>query len=55
MAINSETIVKLREKTGLGMMACKKALEDSNGDIEVAIDNLNFLKAVPLSISKERG
>lgn len=33
-------IQKLRERTGLGMMDCKKALEESNGDIEKAIELL---------------
>jgi len=35
--ISIETIQILRERTGLGMMACKKALEQSNGDIESAV------------------
>lgn len=33
-------IQKLREMTGLGMMDCKKALEDTAGDIEGAIEQL---------------
>jgi elongation factor Ts len=33
-------IKKLREKTGAGMMDCKRALEASNGDMEAAIDYL---------------
>lgn len=37
----SATLVKeLRERTGLGMMECKKALVESNGDIDLAIENL---------------
>lgn len=37
----SATLVKeLREKTGLGLMDCKKALQASGGDIELAIDEL---------------
>ena len=37
----SATLVKeLREKTGLGLMDCKKALQASDGDIELAIDEL---------------
>ena len=31
---------KLREMTGAGLMDCKKALTESKGDIEVAVDNL---------------
>jgi elongation factor Ts len=33
-------IQQLRERTGLGMMDCKKALEETNGDIEKAVDLL---------------
>ena len=39
--IISATLVKeLRERTGAGMMECKKALEASNGDMEHAIEEL---------------
>lgn len=40
MIINSEQVKLLRGKTGAGMMDCKKALEDSAGDMEKAIDYL---------------
>lgn len=40
MAISAETVKNLREKTGVGMMECKKALTESNGDLEKAIDLL---------------
>ena len=40
MAITSDLIKKLREKTGAGMMDCKRALEASAGDIEAAIEHL---------------
>jgi elongation factor Ts len=33
-------IQQLRERTGLGMMDCKKALEETNGDIEKAVELL---------------
>ncbi|MBM3699945.1 MAG: translation elongation factor Ts [Actinobacteria bacterium] len=36
MEINAETVKKLREKTGVGMMDCKKALVECNGDFEKA-------------------
>ena len=36
MAITSEHVKQLREKTGAGMMDCKKALEEAGGDIEAA-------------------
>jgi len=40
MAVSIDEIKKLREATGVSMMACKKALEESNGDFETAIDIL---------------
>jgi elongation factor Ts len=40
MEITSEVIKKLRDKTGAGMMDCKRALEASNGDMEAAIEYL---------------
>jgi len=41
MAHISATLVKeLRERTGAGMMECKKALVETQGDIELAIDNM---------------
>ncbi len=38
--ITAKLVSELREKTGLGMMDCKKALVESNGDIEAAITSL---------------
>ena len=38
--ISASLVKELREKTGLGMMDCKKALEKSEGNIEEAIINL---------------
>ena len=40
MAITAEMVKKLREKTGAGMMDCKKALQDTDGDMEKAVDLL---------------
>ena len=40
MAITTDLIKKLREKTNAPMMDCKKALEESSGDMEIAIDIL---------------
>ena len=39
-AISASQVKELRERTGLGMMECKKALTEAGGDIEVAIENL---------------
>lgn len=38
--ISAASVKELRERTGLGMMECKKALVEAGGDIETAIDNL---------------
>lgn len=40
MAITAQMVKELREKTGAGMMDCKKALTESDGDMEKAIDLL---------------
>lgn len=40
MAISSALIKELREVSGAGMLDCKKALDETNGDIEKAIDLL---------------
>jgi elongation factor Ts len=40
MAISVEMVKELREKTGAGMMDCKKALSETGGDVEKAIDYL---------------
>ncbi|MCC5856283.1 MAG: elongation factor Ts [Idiomarina sp.] len=40
MAITAAMVKELRERTGAGMMDCKKALEEANGDIELAIENM---------------
>ncbi len=40
MAITAGMVKELREKTGLGMMTCKKALSDADGDMELAIETL---------------
>ncbi|WP_028842860.1 translation elongation factor Ts [Thermodesulfovibrio yellowstonii] len=40
MAITAQMVKELREKTGAGMMECKKALESSGGDFNKAIEIL---------------
>lgn len=39
-AISSELVKQLRDKTGAGMMDCKRALEETGGDMEKAIEHL---------------
>ncbi len=43
VTLSAADVKKLRDMTGAGMMDCKKALEASNGDMEVAIDYLRKL------------
>ncbi|EOX3435109.1 TPA: translation elongation factor Ts [Vibrio cholerae] len=40
MAVTAALVKELRERTGAGMMECKKALVETNGDIELAIENM---------------
>ncbi|ABQ13687.1 translation elongation factor Ts [Dichelobacter nodosus] len=38
MAVSAQLVKQLRERTGAGMMECKKALTETNGDIDAAIE-----------------
>jgi elongation factor Ts len=49
--ITTENVKALREKTGVGMMDCKKALIESNGDMEKAVD---ILRALGLAAAARR-
>jgi len=40
MAVTASMVKELRERTGAGMMECKKALTEAGGDIETAIENM---------------
>ncbi len=40
MAITAAMVKELRERTAAGMMDCKKALQEANGDMELAIENM---------------
>lgn len=40
MSITPSMVKELREKTGAGVMDCKRALEESSGDIDLAIEKL---------------
>jgi elongation factor Ts len=40
MQISAAMVKELRERTGAGMMDCKKALQEADGDIEAAIENM---------------
>ncbi len=53
MEISAKLVKDLREKTGLGMMDCKKALQETKGDLEKAVDYLR--KKGALESGQERG
>jgi elongation factor Ts len=40
MAISAKIVKELREKTGAGMMDCKRALEEADGNVDKAVENL---------------
>jgi len=52
-AVSASMVKELRERTSLGMMECKKALRETDGDIELAIVNLR--KASGLKAEKKAG
>ena len=51
MQITSQMVKELRDKTNAGMMDCKKALADTNGDMEKAVD---LLRQKGLAVAKKR-
>ncbi|KAB2337539.1 elongation factor Ts [Cytobacillus depressus] len=52
MAITAQMVKELREKTGAGMMDCKKALQETNGDMDQAID---FLREKGIAKAAKKG
>ena len=52
MVITAKDVNELRKKTGAGMMDCKKALQESNGEMDTAID---FLRKKGQKIANKRG
>jgi elongation factor Ts len=54
MEITAATVGKLREMTGAGMMDCKKALTESGGDLEKAVDYLRKKGAATASVKAAR-
>ena len=51
MAISTEQIKELREMTGAGILECRKALENANGDLQKAVD---FLREKGLATAAKR-
>ena len=52
--ISPKMVMELRQRTGVGMMECKKALAESNGDIDLAIENLRKRGAAKAASKAER-
>ena len=52
MSINADTVKQLRDKTGAGMMDCKNALTESEGDIDAAVD---FLRKSGVAKAEKKG
>lgn len=51
MQISSEDVKKLREKTGVGMMDCKKALQECGGDFNKAVE---YLRKKGMDVANKR-
>jgi elongation factor Ts len=54
MAVDAKTVKQLRDKTGAGMMDCKNALTESNGDLDGAVDYLRKSGAAKAEKKGER-
>ena len=52
--ISASQVKELREKTGLGLMDCKKALEEANGDIDLAVEELRKTSGLKASKKSSR-
>jgi len=52
LTVSTSLIKELREKTGVGIMDCKTALKECNGDIDGAID---YLRKKGIATAKKRG
>ena len=52
--ISASQVKELREKTGLGLMDCKKALEQANGDLDLAVEELRKTSGLKASKKSSR-
>ena len=52
--ISASQVKELREKTGLGLMDCKKALEETNGDLDLAVEELRKTSGLKASKKSSR-
>jgi len=54
MTVTADQVKQLREQTGAGMMECKKALMESGGDLEKAVDALRKAGAARMARRSDR-
>src|SRR5699024_8436799 len=54
MQITAKMVKELREQTGAGMMDCKKALQETNGDMSAAVDYLRETGSAQAAKKAER-
>ena len=54
MAVSASLVKELRERTGLGMMECKKALAEVDGNVEQAIENLRKVSGLKAAKKADR-
>ena len=52
--ISASQVKELREKTGLGLMDCKKALEETDGDLDLAVEELRKTSGLKASKKSSR-
>jgi len=52
--ISPKQVMELRQRTGVGMMECKKALAETNGDLDLAIENLRKRGAAKAASKADR-
>ena len=52
--ISASQVKELREKTGLGLMDCKKALEEANGNLDLAVEELRKTSGLKASKKSSR-
>ena len=52
--ISASQVKELREKTGLGLMDCKRALEEANGNLELAVEELRKTSGLKASKKSSR-
>ena len=52
--ISASQVKELRERTGLGLMDCKKALEEANGDLDLAVEELRKTSGLKASKKSSR-